>query len=131
MKYQRPLSACALVLLAGCTTYRAYDGEPRERDEIAIIVGDYRINAGLPITLLLRQVDGQRLEVQHRGVAVLPGDHTLLVDCVIRETSSTTRHEIEVSVAAGRRYGLTAEPAAGLRGCARIELQRLDQESRK
>lgn len=114
--------AAVVVCSVGCSTHRAYDGEPREREDIAVIEGDFRFTAGRPITLILREVDGQTLQVQNRGVEVLPGDHTLLVDCVIQETKSTTRHELQVSVAPGRRYGLTAELSPGLRGCASIEL---------
>lgn len=122
MRLLLPTIALAAAL-AACTNYRAYDGEPRERDELAIIEGDFRFTAGRPITLILREVDNQRLQPQNRGVEVLPGDHTLLVDCIIQETNSTTRHELKVSVAPGRRYGLTAELSPGLRGCASIELE--------
>lgn len=116
----------AIVSCAACSNYRAYDGEPREREEVAVIVGDFRFNAGLPVTLLLREVDGKRLALQQRGVEVLPGDHTLLVDCVVQETKRTSRHELQVSVASGRRYGLRAELSPGLTGCASIELEARD-----
>lgn len=126
MKSALLTSLCLAAAMSGCANYRAYDGETRMREDVAVIEGDLRFNAGLPVTVLLRKVDEQTLDVQHRGVEVLPGDHTLIVDCLVRESGSTARFELEVSVAAGRRYGLTAELAPGLRGCARVELEPRD-----
>lgn len=116
------LSLCA----AGCATVQSYDGERRERDEVARISGDYRITAGAPVSVILRQVDGRTLGIGESSVDVLPGAHKLLVDCRIAETDSVSRHAIEVDVSADRRYRLVAEVEPGLRGCSAVSLQAMD-----
>lgn len=119
--------ASGLVLvLCGCMTVQSYDGERRARDEVARISGDYRITAGAPVSVILRQVNGRTLNVGQNAVDVLPGTHQLLVDCRIAETQSTSRHAIDVEVSAGRRYRLVAEVEAGLRGCSGVSLQAMD-----
>jgi hypothetical protein len=59
-------------------------------------------------------------------VDVLPGSHSLLIDCRIRETNSTTRHSLDVEVWAGRRYKLVAETGPGLRECTSVRLEAVD-----
>ena len=110
----------------GCMTVQSYDGERRERDEVARISGDMRVTAGAPVTVILRQVDGRTLSIGENAVEVLPGSHTLLVDCRIAETGSVSRHAIEAEVSAGRRYRLVAETSPGLRECAAVHVQALD-----
>ena len=105
---------------------QGYDGEPRERDELARISGDFRVTAGSPVSLILRQVDGHTLSVGENSIDVLPGEHRLLVDCRIAETDSVSRHSIDAEVSAGRRYRLVAETEPGLRGCTDVRLQALD-----
>jgi hypothetical protein len=114
------------VASCGCTTVQMYDGERRERDEVAKIQGDYRITAGAPVSVILRQVDGRTLGVGESAVEVLPGSHKLLVDCRIAETDSVSRHLIEAETSAGRRYRLAAETSPGLRECTEVHLQALD-----
>ena len=113
-------------LCAGCMTVQGYDGERRGSDEVARIVGDLRVTAGAPISVILRQVDGRTLGVGQTSVDVLPGTHTLLVDCRIAETDSVTRHSIEADVSAGRRYRLVAETGPGLRECTQVSLEASD-----
>jgi hypothetical protein len=110
-------------LLAGCTVVQGYEGERRERDEVARISGDFRVTAGAPISVILRQVDGRTLKAGEYAVEVLPGAHTLLVDCRIAETEGVSRHSLDVEVSAGERYRLVGEAAAGLRECADVRLQ--------
>lgn len=112
-----PLGLCA------CMTQQAYDGPRLASDEVAHIGGDLRFNAGLPILALLRQVDGRTLSVSQSGVDVLPGEHSLLVDCVVQETGNTSRYELEVSVSAGGRYRLVAETGPGQRDCVAVHLE--------
>jgi hypothetical protein len=118
--------AVAALLASGCSTLRAYEGSDREPDEVALIAGDYRFNAGSPLTLILRAVDGKSVDAQYHAVEVLAGDHTFVVDCVLREPRTTSRHEVAASVEGGRRYGLTAELAPGLRGCSSVQLEPRD-----
>jgi hypothetical protein len=109
--------------LAGCFSVQGYDGEHRERDELARISGDPSITAGAPLSLVLRKVDDLELNVAQTSVDVLPGKHTLLVDCRISETRTVTRHSVEVEVNAGEHYRLAAETEIGLRGCAAVTLR--------
>lgn len=120
------LSFIAMIMFAtsltGCTTARGYEGLQREADEVAHISGDFRITAGAPVSVILRQVDERVLGAGERSVDVLPGEHRLLVDCRIAETGSVSRHVIEVAVVQGQRYKLRAELAPGLRECATVVL---------
>jgi hypothetical protein len=115
-----------LVACSGCMTAQTYEGARRERDEVARISGDFRVTAGSPVTVILRQVDGRTLGVGDNAVEVLPGSHTLLVDCRIAETESVSRHAIEAEVSAGGRYRLVAEISPGLRECTEVRLQESD-----
>jgi hypothetical protein len=121
------LVALALVVAcSGCATAQLYDGPPLSRDEVARITGDLRINAGSPLTLVLREVDNTPLNIGQNAVDVLPGKHRLLVDCRIAETEGVSRHSVEADVSAGRRYKLVAETGPGLRECTQVTLQTVD-----
>lgn len=116
----------AIILLAvcgGCMTVQIYDGSRRDSDEVARISGDPRLSAGVPLSLILRQVDERTLGFGENSAEVLPGPHTLLVDCRIEETASVTRHSIEAEVFAGGRYKLVAEAGPGLRECTAVHLE--------
>lgn len=117
------LLVLAAALVGGCTTTQSYDGERRDRDDVAVIRGDFRFNAGAPVAVILRQVDGRALRANERSVEVLPGEHQLLVDCRIAETRAITRHAIDAEVVAGRTYRLVAETEAGLQGCSEVRLE--------
>jgi hypothetical protein len=112
--------------LVGCPTAALYDGEKRGRDEVARISGDLPVTAGTPVTVILRQVDGRAIKFGTSSVDVLPGTHTLLVDCKIAETSSVTRHTVDAEVSAGSSYRLVAETGAGLRECTDVRLEAID-----
>lgn len=116
-----PVVACS-----GCMTAQVYDGPKRDSDEVARISGDPPISAGAPLSVVLRKVDGRTLNVGQTSVDVLPGSHSLLVDCRIAETQSTSRHSIDAEVSAGRRYKLSAQTAPGLRGCSDVFLEAVD-----
>lgn len=123
----RRLVALTVVLAcSGCATAQLYDGPPRSADEVAHISGDLRINAGSPLTVVLRQVDETPLNLGQNSVDILPGKHRLLVDCRIAETQSISRHALDVEVASGRRYRLAAEAGPGLRECTDVTLQTVD-----
>ncbi|MBM0107622.1 hypothetical protein JM946_23005 [Steroidobacter sp. S1-65] len=120
--------AMALLALSasGCMSVQLYEGPKRDRDEIARITGDPVITAGSPITVVLRQVDGQDIGVTQTSVDVLEGTHTLLVDCRIAETKRVSRHSLEVEVFGGRTYRLRADAGPALRECAGITLENVD-----
>ena len=115
------IAACS-----GCATAQLYDGPRRASDEVARITGDLRINAGSPLTVVLRQVDETPLNIGQNSVDILPGKHRLLVDCRIAETENVSRHAVDVEVASGRRYKLVAEAGPGLRECTQVTLQTVD-----
>ena len=106
----------------GCRTAQSYAGERLTLDQVAIISGDTPVN-GAPLAVLLRKVDRRELGFSERSAEVLPGKHTLLVDCRIRETSTTSRHTLEVDLEAGRRYRLAADAAKGLRSCEDVRIE--------
>lgn len=112
-----------LLACAGCMTQQSYEGPKLPSAEVAHISGDLRVTAGAPMSVILRKVDDRVLGLSESGVDVLPGPHRLLVDCLIRETSSTSRHSINAEVAAGRRYKLVANAGAGLRECESVRLE--------
>lgn len=109
--------------LCACMTQQAYDGPRLASDEVAHISGDLRFNAGIPVSALLRQVDGRTLNVSQSGVDVMPGEHVLLVDCVVQETGNTSRYELNVEVYAGGRYRLVPETGPGQRDCAAVHME--------
>jgi hypothetical protein len=110
----------------GCMTAQTYEGERLARDEVARIKGDFRVTAGAPISVLLRRVDEQVLSLSQSSVDVLPGKHTLLVDCRVQETGSVTRYSLEQDFFAGRTYRLVAETGPGLRECTAVRIEASD-----
>lgn len=122
MRSGRTAVATIAAALAGCLSVQGYEGPKRAADELARISGDPSVNAGSPLVLVLRKVDEQTLNVAQTSVDVLPGKHTLLVDCRISEGHRTTRHSLEVEVDSGVHYHLTAETEPGLQGCAEVSL---------
>jgi hypothetical protein len=120
---KKTFAAALLLLVAACSTYQTYEGAKRPRNEVAVIVGDYRIRAGAPISLYLRQVDGVDVPVTDHGAEVLAGQHKLLVDCIIAETHAISRHEIDADVLAGYRYKLVAETEPGMHACSDVKVE--------
>ncbi len=118
----RAVLAFAAVLVSGCMSVQLYDGPTRDRDEVARISGDPVVTAGSPITVVLRQVDGQDIGITQTSVEVLEGQHELLVDCRIAETKSVSRHALEVDVFGGRKYRLRADTGPALRECTGVRL---------
>lgn len=128
MTMTRIVAICvfATCVLQACMTAQTYDGPRLESDEVAHISGDLRFNGNAPISVVLRRVDEQVLSVGQSAVDVLPGKHTLLVDCRIQETGNVARFSIEYEFVAGQRYRLTAETAPGVRECAAVNVEASD-----
>lgn len=114
------------VACGGCMSTQLYDGQQRDRNEVARITGDPVFTAGSPITVVLRQVDGHDIGLTQTTVEVLEGEHRLLVDCRLAETKSTSRHALQVEVFGGRSYRLRAETGPGLRECSGVSLEAHD-----
>jgi hypothetical protein len=115
----RHLLACA-VLVAGCATQRLYDGAALPAGEAAIVRADPAVNAGLPVQVRLRRVDGREVGVSASSVELPPGPHELLVDCHVAASGSTRRFTVAADLAPGRRYRLVAETTA--RNCEAVHL---------
>jgi hypothetical protein len=113
----------AAALLAACATEQAYDGPRRAAGDVAHIDGDPRFNAGLPLTAVIRKIDARVLGLGYSRVAVAPGSHVLLVDCVMAVTHVTSRFELKVTVDAGRRYRLVSDSAPGNGSCGAVRLE--------
>jgi hypothetical protein len=114
-------AVASLFLLEGCMTLKGYEGSRLPLNEVARVQGDYKMRAGAPVTLLLRQADGLTVDVRFSEVDLLPGRHSLLVDCVVAGGAGG-RHRLEVDLAAGRRYVIVAETGPGNRECADVRL---------
>jgi hypothetical protein len=128
MRHRRHLwlAIAAALGVQGCMTAQTYDGPKLARDEVARIVGDMRFTAGAPISVVLRQVDERTLSLGQNSVDVLPGKHSVLVDCRIQATTSITRHRIEQDFFAGRTYRLIAETGPGVRECTAVHVEATD-----
>lgn len=110
--------------LAGCATQRTYPGPKRPEADVARIVGSPALNAGLPIEAVIRKVDGTVIGVVYSHVQVLPGPHTILVDCLMPAQHTTVRFELPLEASAGERYVLVPESAPGNRSCGDVRIER-------
>jgi len=119
MKHRFLLLLIACICSACATVNLSEDGETA-KDALAHIRGDYRVTAGLPVTLTLRSVDGKALKFWQSGADVSSGQHRLLVDCRVAETEKVSRYELNITVHAGERYGFTAE-ATPRQGCTEVK----------
>ena len=116
-----PFSLAAVALAAwaaGCATSLAPESVPA--GERAIVHADLVLSAGLPVRVLLRQVDGRRMPAGASSVELAPGPHAFLVDCRIAETGSVQRFSVQGELVAGTRYRLVATTSA--RKCEAVEL---------
>jgi predicted small secreted protein len=114
--------AALAVPLAGCATMRGYDGPARAGRDVALIVGSPPVSAGLPLAAVLRKVDERVVVLGYSKVEVAPGEHHVLVDCVMASTHTTTRHELKFETYSGRRYVLVPESAPGNAACGSVRV---------
>lgn len=120
------LAFMVLLTLTACQSLNVYEGPKLARDDVAGIRGDLRISAGAPMSLILRRVDGADLGLRYNGANVLPGEHDVLIDCTVTETSHISRHHLTVEVAAGRTYRFAADTGPGNRECTNVRLVAAD-----
>ena len=118
-------AALAAAALAGCATYRAYDGPSRAAAEVTTIHGDAKLRAELPLALVIRSVDGRAVDLRYSSIVVTKGHHTLIVDCQVggAANGSTSRHHVEIDAEGGESYRLQAEMRPGNRSCERVVLE--------
>jgi hypothetical protein len=125
MTSARVVAGALLLAMAGCATFRAYDGERRPAGEVAVISGEAKLRAATPLALVIRAVDGRTVDLRYNSVELLPGKHSLLIDCQVGgEAATASRHAVEVEVGAGERYRLRAEMRPGNRSCERVQIER-------
>lgn len=107
--------------LAGCGTERAYEGPEKPMAEAALIVGAPQMTSGVPIKAVIRKVDNRVPKFGMSTMAVLPGRHEVLVDCVMAN-HATVRFPLVIEAEAGRQYVLRAESTPGNRTCADVKV---------
>ncbi len=122
----RWLAIAAIIGLPGCMSLRAYDGKKLDADSVAVVKGDYKVRAGAPMSLLLRKADEYPVDVRYSSVELLPGVHTLLIDCQIAGSGSVSRHSIEAELEAGVKYRIVGESGLGNRDCQNVHLNALN-----
>ena len=105
----------------GCASQRGYEGPSHSALDVAHITGDSRI-AGAPLSVILRRVDELDLGLWYSGVDVLPGEHSLLIDCTVTESKQTSRHHLDVDVDAGVKYRIVGTTGPGNRECTDVQL---------
>jgi len=110
------------LMLTACESLAVYDSRHRSKGELAQILGDPRINAGLPVTAVIRRIDEEEVGLRYRGVLVLPGEHDLLIDCTVTESHHISRHHLHVDVDAGVKYRIVANTGPGNRECTEVQL---------
>jgi hypothetical protein len=110
-------------MLSGCLTLQAYDGAKQPRAELAVIKGDTRFRPSAPVNLILRSVDERRVDAGYSAVSVEPGEHELLVDCLVNYYKTETRHALKIDVDSGV-YRLVPDMAPGNRTCANVHLEK-------
>lgn len=118
----RLLTAFLVLLpLLACTTRQAYEGPTRVSGEIALIQGDPKFRIA-PVSAFLRAVDGKVLRDTQASAAVLPGEHELIVDCVVEESGDRQRIQLQVVVQAGKHYRLEPQLGSANQYCETVRL---------
>lgn len=103
-----------LVLFTGCTNFAAYTGEPENSSSSATIKGVSPWFAISPIGIVIKAVDGNKVNSLYSKVKVKPGQHQLDVLCFLDVDGQRvfTRHKLEISVEAGKLYYLSSRRRA-------------------
>ena len=112
-----------VVGLGGCAATPGYEGPARGAAEVAVVSASLPITAGAPVTVQLRKADTAVIPFGFWRVELLPGKHELLVDCITRNPSRTSRHSLVVDVEAGGRYRLVAVVGTPQEGCTTVTVE--------
>lgn len=111
--------ACAMLL--ACSTQQAYSGAARPAEEVALIKGDPKFRLA-PVAAYLRSVDDRILGDTQSSVQVLPGEHELVVDCVVTTSGDRQRIRLQILVQAGERYRLEPQLVGANQACDTVRL---------
>ena len=112
---------CLCAVLSACGTEKAYQGADQPSAQQALIIGDPQVTSGVPIKAVIRKVDDHVPGFGMSTIAVLPGRHEVLVDCVM-SNHSAVRFPLVIEAQAGRRYVLVAQSTPGNRTCAEVRI---------
>jgi len=113
-----PVVLLVALLVSGCATYRL----PGESGAgTARVTADPVISAGLPVRVVLRQIDGRPVDVRYSSAELPAGRHEFLVDCLVAESGSDSRHVVVAELESGGRYRFVG--LATSRRCESVELR--------
>ncbi len=115
---RRPIVLFVALIISGCATYRL-SGVPGT--VAARVTADPVISAGLPVRVVLRQVDGRPVDLRYSSADLPPGRHEFLVDCRVAESGSDSRHVVTAELEPGGRYRFVG--VATSRRCETVELR--------
>jgi len=100
----RLCTLAASMLLATCTTLRAYEGPARQLDEVARLTA-----APLPSSdIRICEIDGRPAGARYGRIEMRPGIHEVVAEVRLRSKTRELRftHRLQFSTAAGARYVL-------------------------
>ena len=103
-----------LGFIPACTHIVAYSGEPENSNSSATIKGVSPWFAISPISIVIKAVDGNKVNRFSSKVKVLPGPHQLDVLCYLDVDGQRvfTRHKLDINVEAGKLYYLSSRRRA-------------------
>jgi hypothetical protein len=113
--------ALACTMLLACSTQQAYSGAARPAEEVALIKGDPKFRLA-PVAAYLRSVDDQVMGDTQSSVQVLPGEHELVVDCVVTTSGDRQRVRLQIVVKAGERYRLEPQLSGANQVCDTVRM---------
>ena len=101
-----------LVFFTACTNFTAYTGEPESSSSNATIKGVSPWFAISTIGIVIKEVDGYKVNSLHSKIKVKPGQHELDVLCYLEIDGQRvfTRHKLDINVEAGKLYHLSSRP---------------------
>lgn len=99
------------VFLVSCANFNAYEGEPENKQNTALIKGVYPWFAISPIGIVIKAVDGKKVNRFISQVWVTEGFHQLDVVCHLEIDGQRffSRHKLEVSIEADKIYHLFSQ----------------------
>ncbi|MCW8846940.1 MAG: hypothetical protein OQK99_13990 [Gammaproteobacteria bacterium] len=113
------VAMCLCATLLACSTQQAYEGSARPATEVALIKGDPKFRLA-PVATFIRSVDGVAMGDTQASVEVLPGEHELVVDCVVSSSGDRHRVHLQAVVEAGESYRLEPQMGSANQACVGV-----------